>query len=383
MRPFLFHDLDPAEKRLAQLADDIGYLILAEVTDRHHTEKLARVDFTPSDLLPYVDSGPDDPDEREDEEFPEAGELDEPEVPRPSLQALAGEPTPADLATAAYRWVREQAGANMNGLRRCKFKLSVWSPKGDKLLFSVRFSCEDPDWDDEEQEAGATERRPPPMMPAPGPAYAQRTPVRPGVGAPEAAAQPRDKVAEAMLMLDAIPEGRVWMALGGAVAHHLHMMQEGYDNLARHHATIMTTQNTQILRNQKVLEDLTAQVINMRTGFVQAEREERDDAAGARVREELGKTFIAELGGLGRAIAASKLGVSPELAELAEIVTASPELADAIKSPAVRQMLRDEKTRKELAQLLTLAAQAADAGAPANAQTPPAAEPPKDEPKAA
>jgi hypothetical protein len=121
----------------------------------------------------------------------------------------------------------------------------------------------------------------------------------------------------------------------------------------------------------------------MRTGFVQAEREERDDAAGARVREELGKTFIAELGGLGRAIAASKLGVSPELAELAEIVTASPELADAIKSPAVRQMLRDEKTRKELAQLLTLAAQAADAGAPSNAQTPPANEPPKDEPKAA
>ena len=92
----------------------------------------------------------------------------------------------------------------------------------------------------------------------------------------------------------------------------------------------------------------------------------------APAREDLGKTFIAELGGLGRATAASKLGVSPELAEL----------ADAIKSPAVRQMLHDEKTRKELAQQLTLAAQAAE-GAPANAQTPPANEPPKDEPKAA
>ncbi len=383
MRSFLFRDLDPAQKRLLHLAEDIGYLILAEVTDRHHTEKLARIDFTPTDLRPFVGAEPEEggEDARDGEEFPEAGQLEVDDDGPGALGEAAGAVTSADLARAAYRWVKEQAGANMNGTRRCKFKLSVWGPKGDKLLYCVRFSCEDPDWDEEEEAGPSADRRPPSMMPAPGPAYAVRVPVRPQPTGPDSAPAPLDKTAQAMLMLDAIPEGRVWMALGGAISHHLHMMQEGYDNLAKHQSNIMNTQNTQILRNQKVLEDLAAQVINMRTSVATSEREERDEVAGARVREELGKQFISELGGLGRAIAASKLGLNPDLAELAELVTASPELAEAIKSPAVRAMLKDEKTRKELAQLLTLAAQTAEPSAPPAAT--PVSDPPKDDAKAA
>ena len=50
--------------------------------------------------------------------------------------------------------------------------------------------------------------------------------------------------------------------------------------------------------------------------------------------------------------------------ELAEIVNASPELLEAMKNPAVKKILRDEKTRKELAALLVMAAQAGEA--PAN-----------------
>ncbi len=50
--------------------------------------------------------------------------------------------------------------------------------------------------------------------------------------------------------------------------------------------------------------------------------------------------------------------------ELAEIVNASPELLEAMKNPAVKNILRDEKTCKELAALLILAAYAGDA--PAN-----------------
>ena len=88
-----------------------------------------------------------------------------------------------------------------------------------------------------------------------------------------------------------------------------------------------------------------------------------DDGAG-RVREELGKQFIAELGGLGRVLATAKFGMAPEMIELAEIVNASPELLEAMKNPAVKKILRDEKTRKELAALLVMAAQAGDA--PAN-----------------
>ena len=401
MPDFIFHDLEPAEKRLFQLADDVGYLILAEVTSRHNTEKLARIDYTATDLRPFLSMEP-----VEADEFPEAGQLDdlndgdEPPARSDSLRQAAGEPTATDLANAAYRWIREQAGANMSGARRCKFKLSVWGPKGDKLLYSTRFSCENPDWDPEDDGEDPGERRPPPTMPLPLSSYAEhrvvwperpalrQAPVaQPGANglaptAAEIAGTPpqRDRLADAVFMLDAIPEGRVWQALGGAVAHHLLMMQEGYDNLAKHQTAILNTQNTQILRNQKVLEELTGQVINMRTGIASEARLEKDDAEGSRVRETLAKSFIAELGGLGRVIASAKFGMNPELVELADIINSSPELAEAIKHPGVRNMLRDEVNRKEFAQLLVLAAQTPDDPPPSPS---PANNPPKDEPKAA
>jgi hypothetical protein len=68
-------------------------------------------------------------------------------------------------------------------------------------------------------------------------------------------------------------------------------------------------------------------------------------------------------------LATAKFGLAPEMIELAEIVNASPELLEAMKNPAVKKILRDEKTRKvhpdrELAALLVMAAQAGDA--PAN-----------------
>lgn len=73
------------------------------------------------------------------------------------------------------------------------------------------------------------------------------------------------------------------------------------------------------------------------------------------MREELGKTFLSELGTLGRVLLTSRAGLAPELAELGDLVASSPELAEALRDPDVRAMLQDEGTRKELAQLLRLA----------------------------
>ena len=68
----------------------------------------------------------------------------------------------------------------------------------------------------------------------------------------------------------------------------------------------------------------------------EAESSLRGDDGEGRVREELGKQFIAELGGLGRVLATAKFGMAPEMIELAEIVNASPELLEAMKNPAVK-----------------------------------------------
>ena len=62
------------------------------------------------------------------------------------------------------------------------------------------------------------------------------------------------------------------------------------------------------------------------------------------------------------------------MVELFETVNASPELSETLRSPEVRKLLRDEKTRKELAELLKMAAATPAEAPPANDPTPPAEE---------
>ena len=127
-----------------------------------------------------------------------------------------------------------------------------------------------------------------------------------------------------------------------------------------------------------IIESLADRLITLRVGTEFAENEGRQEAAGSRMGQELGKQFISELGGLGRVLATAKFGTAPEMVELADIVTASPELMEAMPRPEVLKMLRDEKTRKELAGLL-----AAAAAVPDSPEPPPTPNPPTDLPKAA
>ena len=65
-----------------------------------------------------------------------------------------------------------------------------------------------------------------------------------------------------------------------------------------------------------------------------------------------------------RVLATVSFGLAPEMI----IVNASPKLLEALNNPAVKKILRDEKTRKvhpdrELTALLVMAAQAGDAPA--------------------
>jgi hypothetical protein len=60
----------------------------------------------------------------------------------------------------------------------------------------------------------------------------------------------------------------------------------------------------------------------------------RGDDGEGRVRKELGKQFIEELGALGGVLATAKFGLAPKMTELAEIVNASPERLEARKNPA-------------------------------------------------
>ncbi|MDP2317222.1 MAG: hypothetical protein Q8P41_30325 [Pseudomonadota bacterium] len=341
MSRYVYDSLETIERRIRQVRADIGYVSVSEVVDRHHIEGIGRVDFTETDLAPYAfDPAP-------PVEFEEAGELGE-------LGDAATLDDPAlRLAEGVCRWIRETASQNMPGRAECRFRVFVWRPKGEQILFSARFGCMDPTFDPDAPVA--------PSVPASTALPASSFP------APTVAAAP------AHPSLESLPEARVWGALGGGYTHLIELLQKSYAHLATLQNTTISNQNTQILRLQRVLEELMGEVVKMRVGVAEADTTRREDVDASRMREELGKQFISELGTFGRVFASAKFGMAPELMELAEIVNASPELLDAMKNPEVRKMLRDEKTRKELAELLMMAARSA---APPNAS-------PQDQPAAA
>jgi hypothetical protein len=236
--------------------------------------------------------------------------------------------TYAVLADAAVRWIKHMADQNMVGQREGKFKVNLWKGKGDKVIYSSRFLCTNTDY---EEPLVAV---PAPTVPLPGP-------------------NP-----------DTSPDPRTWRALGEGYQNFIALVQSSYQHLANLQNAHITSTSGQLARTQRSNENIVGQLTNLKIGVFEAESSQRGDDGEGRVREELGKQFIAELGGLGRVLATAKFGLAPEMIELAEIVNASPELLEAMKNPAVKKILRDEKTRKELAALLVMAAQAGDA--PAN-----------------
>ena len=168
---------------------------------------------------------------------------------------------------------------------------------------------------------------------------------------------------------DTIPEARVWRALGRATEEFLGTVGKTYSGIIDLQARTVHHQAEQLDKSQQLVENLASQLLAARQVKESDEAEQKVDERQLRIREELGKTFLSELGSLGRVLASSKLGMAPELVELGDLISTSPELAEALRDPQVRALLKDEKTRKELAQLLVLASKRTqgEGGAPPRA----------------
>ncbi len=354
-RNFEFHGLERLDGLILKLRDDIGYVSVEEVLTRNKTAMVGRADFSITELAAFMslDAG-----------RPSA---DAPFVLGDLTAAPTG-PTAQDLAGAMTRFVRHTMGANMTGCARRVFKVSLWRPKGEGQYTSGRVACVDPDFDEDEgldiDESPLAD-----AVTAAGALVPVAAPAATVVVTPP----------PAPLNIEFMPEARPWRALSEAYTNMIGLLQTSYNHLANLHGQTINSQNQQNIRLQHVMETLVAELTNLRLGVREADDEKRGDERENRVREELGRQFIAELGTFGRVVAAGKFGMAPELVELAEIVNASPELMEAMKAPEVRKMLRDEKTRKELAELLTVAARGSAASAPPppsptpSTPTPPAA----------
>ncbi len=328
MQDITFEGLETTDRRLRELALDLGYVSLAEVTGRHSCEPLGRADFSATDLAPFLMEMEDEP--AEFGELAQAVDLDDP----------SGE----DLARAASRWLRQVAASNMAGRGTAKFKVCLWRPKGDALLHSARFVARNPLH--MEREEGEDY----PLVAAPSPTVLPPTPL------------------PAVIVG---PEERVWTALGDGYTRLISLAQNTYSHIAGLQNRTIVVLNGQNQRLQGVVEELSGDLIQLKIGAYEVESGRRTDDGETKVREELGRQFISELGTLGRVVASAKLGLSPEMVDLFETVNASPELLETLRSPEVRKLLKDEKTRKELAELLKMAASATADPPVANDSPPP------------
>ena len=399
-----FRKLDRVRRRLLLHATELGYVCLHEVLHRHKCVPLARIEFSAPELAPYMDDQ--DEEDEEIEQPPALGALEEGEEDEDedsSDDPTAGSEVdpaeePSELSEATQRteaerscdavvvWAQAEVDELMAGRPSGTFKLMLYRHKGGYIAsqhFGVfNHGYQPPRPAREAQPAPRPSVTSPPATPAapPIPEPTPPTPVPPQlpavatpaaptpviVAAPLPAPRPTPAVAIALsgdgdgqliyLDPDTIPEARVWRALGRATEDFLATVGRTYGDIIDLQSRTVSHQAAQLDKSQALVENLATQLLAARHLQANDASEQKADEQQLRVREELGKTFLSELGSLGRVLASSKLGVPPELVELGDLVSTSPELADAIRDPSVRALLKEESTRKELAQLLLLAA---------------------------
>ena len=331
--------LDLTSRCLREQGEDIGYLALSEITDRNRSVGAARVDFSAVGLGPWLkrEAG-DDEDEDPDDDEPTDGDDELPDLRDALGEGIVSAPV---LAVAAMRWIVETVTALMAGRIHGKFKIGLWTPGGKTMLHSARFEAKNPNARrreiDEESEVEAEGR---PVAPARGPDLAPT--VQPPATRPGAVP----------------PDERVWHALGDGYTQLISLTQSTYSHIAKLQSAEIQSLSSQNKRLHDTLENVSNDLRHVHIGTAEAQRDEANEASSSKVREELGKQFIEQLGSVGRAFVASKVGIPPELAGLVDAISQSPELMETLKIPAVQAMMRDEKVRTELAELLKLAASA-------------------------
>ena len=254
MPEIIIENFETIENQILQLCDELGYLSVGEILSRTTAPTIARVDFTALALAHYLD------------------EVDDGQPPLPDFDEVTNEA----LAPAAALWLRRTIEEHMSGRKRCRYKVSLWRPKGDAQIYSCRCTAlrANPEPVEEEEEvSGITP--PAPNMPA----------VPSGVLPPDATA---------------------WQALSGAYVHFASLLQNGYAHLfgLQNNAVGVLTGDNQRLR--KTLESAYGDLAKLRIGTFEIETEQRQEAGSSKVREELGRQFISELGALGRVVAASQ-----------------------------------------------------------------------------
>lgn len=403
-----FHGLEELEHDIVLVTTEVAYISLIDRSGEKELQ-LARTDVNAESLLPYLPRGSDTP-RQKSEQRPErasgssrrlasgnynGNEDDDPldddiDLGEPDLEADApevdddasddedeissvlqsalesssgqGEPSQQTLLVAACRWIRAMVRRNMITERSGRFRVRVYSAKGSKVLLTGSFTVQNTQ--PEEEPAPPPKR---PEMPRPGPIPSIPTVLGPTssqpptqLALPQGPGSHGGPLPATPPILSPTPSPHHDTAMTGAATAYRHLgdCYTQFGDLVL--GSVSSLQNvlsltnrdlgTQLRESRGQVDTLVGSVLDFRVQELNHSSNTQQVAAQDH-RTALARDAIQQLGETAKAFFVAR-GVPPNLAEVMQAISSSPELVSALDDPAVREVLRDPRNLQGLAGLL-------------------------------
>ncbi len=297
--------LDDILDRILARADELAYLTLTDRTVRRDETRIGRLDLTPRELGPYLD---DDLMDEGPVEFVEPTQLD-----------------PDVLERALRRWIIETAEAHIGGREFARFRLRAYAVKGHAMIGGGMLTAEPRT--DAESTALAS-----------GPAEL-----------PEPMSFEELEVESAASGMRAL--GSYYAQWGALMLGSVRQLQHV------NHSTIDRL-NAQVGEARGQVDELLAALLETRAAASLSQVQQDAEVRRQQTNTMLAQQAINGIGEAAKAFAMAKSGVDPSLASLAQRLSGSPDLLDALQDDDVQDLMNDPDNLKAVAGMLKQAAQA-------------------------
>lgn len=300
---------DAIETGIRRTQADAAYLTMTDCTDYRRPEPCGRYDFEePSEAPPP----PEDEDDRPGGLFDDADDEDESDGP-PDDEADPSDPP--DRAQGAIDWIRETSKRHTTGDPQRKFRVKVYAPKANTLLFSGQFLVRNDDAIERQAEDALNEL----ARSAPTPS----TTIHP------------DALAEASIF-------KAVKALGEGYAQWTQIVLAGMAQMQVMNNAVQKRQDGMIRDRDANIEKILGALISLKVEIGKAQAQDSAEVRAQEQKGEIAKKALDELSKLGTAYMVSQ-GIPQELAE---VMGQAPELRDLLTNKEFRSVLTDPDFRK-------------------------------------
>jgi len=315
-------------------------------TDRDKEQGVGRFDLNLREALPYL---PKDATPEPTVEHTRFGTYDEFDDDESEFEASEEQAQWKQVVEAACVWLRDITANNTHGEEWCRYRVRIYGPKGMRVLHTATFVVRSL-VDVEQLPAKVVESAPSPTAPSviPAPSFE-------GVEVEGAATGMR--------------------ALGDYYAQWGRIVLGSVGQLQSVNNDMLGRLHHQLEESRGQVDTLVASILESKVAQLQVSETRQIEEQQDQARHALAREAISQLGDTAKAFLAAR-GVTPELAEVLEVLGQSPELVAALNDPDVRALMQDPSNLSDLAKMLKMVGQQARAAQQANAVPPAAPETP-------